>query len=65
MYEWRSLSHVRWECKYHVGLFQSTVGKCFTASFGNGLVRFFESCAGRKESSWWKVRRWRIIFICC
>ena len=52
--DWQSLSHVRWDCKYHVvivaevpqaGVLRQTLrqigGSCGT-------------CAGRRRSSWWK-----------
>jgi hypothetical protein len=43
MYEYESLSHSRWECKYHVVSFRNAAAKCCTASCGSVWEKYFES----------------------
>ena len=50
MHEWKSLSHVRWECKYHVVRSSpSIVEGCYMGTFGVAWGEFFESFVSREE----------------
>ena len=51
MHEWKSLLHVRWECKYHVVIIPKYRRKvlCYMASFAATWGEFFESCVSREE----------------
>ena len=45
MHDWRSLAHVRWECKYHVVIIPKYRRKVLYGRLGGGLDRFCGSCA--------------------
>ncbi len=54
MHEWQSLSHVRWDCKYHVVIIPKYRRKVFYGSFGGRSARFCVICAVSEASNWWK-----------
>jgi hypothetical protein len=50
MDKYGSLSHTKWECKYHVVLFRSVVaGRCMS-SYGSTSGRCFTNWRGRKKA---------------
>lgn len=54
MNDFESLSHVRWDCKYHVVFTQSIDERCCSASCGRRLAVFCGICANRRGSKCWK-----------
>ena len=49
MDDYESLSHSKWECKYHV-VFPGTAGRRFTGNCGNTSGRCFADWRSQKES---------------
>ena len=49
MHEWKSLSHVRWECKYHVVIIPKYRRRVLYGTFGVAWGEFFESFVSREE----------------
>ena len=64
MHEWQSLSHVRWECKYHVVFIPKYRRKVIYGSCEVGSDGSFGICATSVESSLSKGTRWGITFTC-
>ena len=54
MHEWQSLSHVRWECKYHVVIIPKYRRKVIYGDSGTESARSSGSCADNGESNCWK-----------
>ncbi len=50
MHEWQSLSHVRWECKYHVVFIPKYRKKVIFGQIRRELGDIFHSLARQKES---------------
>ena len=50
MHEWQSLSHVRWECKYHVVFIPKCRRKTLYGQLRQHLGQVFRQLAGQKES---------------
>ncbi len=57
MHEWQSLSHVRWECKYHVVMIPKYRRKVFYGRLRVRAARSCGSCADSEASNWWKGMR--------
>jgi len=64
MHDWSSLSHVRWDCKYHVVVVPKYRKKYCTVACGSRLERSFESSADRRGWSCWKGICFRTTSIC-
>ena len=54
MHEWQSLSHVRWECKYHVVIIPKYRRKVIYGKLRHRIGRSFGSCPDNGESNCWK-----------
>ena len=52
MKDWRSQSHVKWDCKYHVVIVPKYRRREFLEAFVRKSGRFSASFAGRRTSNW-------------
>jgi putative transposase len=65
MDDFDSLSHSRWECKYHVVFIPKCRRKVLYAQLRGHLGEVFRRLAQQKESRVEEGHLWRIMFICC
>ena len=65
MKDWQSQAHVKWDCKYHVVILPKYRRKVLYGRCGEASGRSCEICAGRRISSWWRVRQCRTTSTCC
>ncbi len=54
MKNYESLSHTRYDCKYHVVFIPNTDGRKSTGRFGGIWERFFTSWRSRRKVASWK-----------
>ena len=54
LHDWQSLSHVRWECKYHVVIIPKYRRRVFYGRLRGRSARSCASCVVSEGSSWWK-----------
>ena len=54
MHDWESLSHVRWDCKYHVVIVPKYRRRALYVNFAAMWARFFGICVGSVVWSCWK-----------
>ena len=59
MHDWQSLSHVRWECKYHVIIIPKYRHKVFYGKMRGRIAR-----VANDKSICWRDIVWRITFTC-
>ena len=65
MHEWESLSHVRWECKYHVVIIPKYRRKVLLReAAGDRLGRFCGICAASGALNCWRGTACRITSTC-
>ena len=58
MHEWQNLSHVRWDCKYHVVIVPKYRRKVFYGRLRRQIgVILRELCRQRGDRVWWKGMR--------
>ena len=54
MKEYQSLSHTRWDCKYHVVSIPKRRKKAIFGALRKHLGEVFRDLASHKEAEWWK-----------
>jgi putative transposase len=65
MKDWRSQSHVRWDCKYHVVILPKYRQRKFLEVLDGGLEGFSGNCVDRKGLTFCKATPCRTISTCC
>ena len=51
---YQSLSHSRWDCKYHVVFIPNGGGRCYLEESASNLGKFFMLWPGRRNARFWK-----------
>jgi len=54
MHDWRSLSHVRWECKYHVVIVPKYRKRVFYDRIKKQIGEILREVCRQKGSNYWK-----------
>ena len=57
MHEWQSLSHLRWDCKYHVVIIPKYRRKVFYGKLRRQIGTILRDCVVSEASSCWKGMR--------
>ena len=64
MHEWQSLSHVRWECKYHVVIIPKYRRKVFYGRLRRQIGTILRELCRQRELRFWKGMRCPTTFTC-
>ena len=57
MHEWQNLSHVRWDCKYHIVIIPKYRREVFYGRLRRQVGVILRGCAVSEGSTWWKGMR--------
>ena len=57
MHEWQNLSHVRWDCKYHIVIIPKYRRKVFYGRLRRQVGVILRELCRQEGSTWWKGMR--------